>query len=83
MNHKELNDTVALAYYFIKQAQAAFDADKALREKIATHNQQHGDKWSWHMPPQGQFASPSKDVAAVKRASLDLTRALAELRSRK
>jgi hypothetical protein len=83
MNHKELNEAVALAYHFIKTAQAAFEADKKLREQAEAHNTKHGDKWTWRVPPKGEFTSPSKDIAAVKRASMDLTRALAQLRSRK
>lgn len=80
MEHKELNETVALAYQFIKTVQQAFDADKKLREQAEKHNLQHGERWMWNAPPKGTFVSPSKDIAAVKRASLDLTRALAELR---
>jgi hypothetical protein len=76
MRHDYLDKAIIAAQTFIQAANEAKRSDAEARRYCLE---------SRTYKPYGfseTFDGPSKDVAAVKRRSLDLTRALAELRKR-
>lgn len=50
---------------------AIYEARRFLQKAVALHKK---------VPHEGQYYYPSKESSAARRASMDLTRALAELR---
>lgn len=76
MRHDKLDAAILAARTFIQEAEEV----KAI-DKMALRYDPQAAKYVSRGPSE-TFDSPSKNVAAVKRRSLDLTRALADLRKR-
>jgi len=68
----ELTKSMDVAERFLSCAQDA-------RKRLAKDNKESNERLNLHSPL-GTFTSPCKQTGAVRRASMDLTRALADLR---
>jgi hypothetical protein len=68
----QLTECMAVAERFLSCAQDA-------RKRLAVDNKECNDRLKGHLPL-GTYTMTSKQNGAVRRASMDLTRALADLR---
>lgn len=64
---------VAEAYRFIARAESLMEAEAAEKSRVAAENAMTGKFYAW-------TSTLPKECGAVRRASMDLTRALAEMR---